>query len=172
MPGINRRPTLSFFRSLFRRAAFSPKSYKLLSQVERFRRFDANERTAVDGGMRDHVVPGPSQRAGDCAWRTSAGGHRRTSGTAFACRLGLATWTLPVEWATVCVGAWILGSAPSASRDLGARAMGSSRRGLGLYQWILALGSSRNETPLATTHSLPGVDAGRARRRNESIGGG
>src|SRR5450631_3680271 len=143
-------------------AGGSQLSFKLLPGVGNCGGSDAHQRTAVDGHMRVHVVLGRGKRAGDCPWRAPAGGHSRTSGTAFACRVGLATWTLPVERETVCLGARILGGAPSASRDLGARAMGPSRRWLGLRKWILALGSSRDETPLAIPYFLPGVGAGRA----------
>src|SRR5450631_193621 len=93
-------------------AGGSQLSFKLLPGVGNCGGSDAHQRTAVDGHMRVHVVLGRGKRAGDCPRRAPAGGHCRTSGTAFACRVGLATWTLPVERETVCLGARILGGAP------------------------------------------------------------
>ena len=50
------------------------------------------------------------------------------------------TRILPLERETVHLDAWTLGGATPASRNLGARPMGSPRWRLGLGQRILALG--------------------------------
>jgi hypothetical protein len=50
------------------------------------------------------------------------------------------TRILPLERETVYLGSGTLGGATPASRNLGARAMGSSRWWMGLDQRILALG--------------------------------
>jgi hypothetical protein len=49
------------------------------------------------------------------------------------------TGVLPLEREAVFLGSWTLGGPTPASRNLGARPMGSSRWWLGLYQRILAL---------------------------------
>lgn len=49
------------------------------------------------------------------------------------------TGVLPLERETLSLGSWTMGRSTPASRHMGARPMGSSRRRLGLGQRVLAL---------------------------------
>jgi hypothetical protein len=112
--------------------------------------------------MRGHLVRWRGKRAGYCSYGASAAGRCRASGTGFACRLGMDTGILPLAREAVYLGPWALGGPTPASRDLGARPMGSSRWRLGLGQRILALESVCEKQDFGTrrvlTHPLkPGI---------------
>jgi len=122
-----------------RRFRITAISYKLLSHVSNAGGSDVDQETPVGRDMRGDVVRWRGKRAGRCSYGAPAAGRRGASGTGIACGLGMDTRILPLERETVYLGSGTLGGATPASRNLGARPMGSSRRWMGLGQRILAL---------------------------------
>jgi len=122
-----------------RRFRITAISYKLFSHVGNAGGSDVHQETPVGRDMLGHVVRWRGKRAGRCSYGAPAAGRCGASGTGIACGLGMDTRILPLERETVHLDGWTLGGATPASRNLGARPMGSSRWRLDLGQRILAL---------------------------------